>query len=598
MSTNSPLIRENVDLTPLTTFGTPAKTRFFAEYASERELRHIMRQPEYLDNEVFHLGGGSNVLFTSDWQGLVLRSAVRGLKSYAKDSEHVYLIAGAAEDWDEVVKFSIEQGLTGLENLSGIPGQAGASAIQNIGAYGAEAADHFFKAECFDVLTGETVTFDKEQCRFGYRDSFFKHEGRGRYYVLRVSYLLKPSDIAENLTYGPLRQLEDKLGRKPSPTEVRDCVLATRNAKLPDPAVTGSAGSFFKNPVVHPEFFRTMLQPEFPDMPFYETDGGIKIPAGWLIEHSGLKGQTVGGAQVWPQQCLVIANTGGATASDVTELADIIVKRVHETYNVILRREVNYATTGQSITILGSGTSKGVPELLCSCKTCRSENPHDKRLRTSALIKTADLNILIDVSPDFRQQALRLGIDRIDCVLLTHEHYDHVGGLDDLRPFCSDGEIPVYAQPRVAEALRQRLPYCFREHAYPGVPKINLHTFSDMPFYFRGVRIEPVEVMHGKMPITGFRIGKIAYVTDAKTIAPDEMTKLDDLDILVINALRQKDHFAHLTIDEALGIIRLIRPKHAILTHLSHEAGMHDELATRLPENVQPAYDGLTITTD
>lgn len=598
MSTNSPLIRENIQLADLTTFGIKANARYFAEYASERELRHIMRQPEYLDNEVFHLGGGSNVLFTSDWEGLVLRSAIRGIKYYAKDADNIFVIAGAAEEWDDVVKFSIEKGLTGLENLSGIPGQAGASVIQNIGAYGAEAADHFFKAECFDTFTGEIVTFNREQCQFDYRHSYFKGEGRGRYYILRVSYLLKPSGTAENLNYGPLKELEAKVGHKPTPAEVRECVIATRNIKLPDPAKIGSAGSFFKNPIVHPELFETLIRPQYPDMPFYTNpDGRIKIPAGWLIEHSGLKALKYGGAEVWPKQCLVIANTGDASSDDVVALADTVVTKVKDTFNITLHREVNYVTTRQTITILGSGTSKGVPELMCRCETCRSDNPHDKRLRSSALVQTAEMNILIDVSPDFRQQILAHGIDRIDCVLLTHEHYDHVGGIDDLRPFCAEGDIPVYALPRVADALRERLPYCFREHAYPGVPKIDLHTINDMPFYFRGVKIEPIEVFHGKMPITGFRIGKIAYITDMKTIEPDELAKLYDLDVLVINALRHTNHFAHLTIEEAVSIIQKVKPERAYLTHLSHEAGLHETLVDELPGNILPAYDGMSIST-
>ncbi len=595
---DSPLIKADVDLSPMTTFGIPAKARWYAEYADVRQLRHIMRQPEYQDSEVFHIGGGSNILFTRPYyDGMVLRSGIRGLRHYIKDDHTAFMIAGAAEEWDAVVAYAVENGLAGLENLSGIPGQAGASVIQNIGAYGAEAADTFFKAECFDTFTGETVTFDADACRFGYRDSIFKREARGRYYVLRVSFRLRPSTEASSLGYGPLRSLAEELGHTPSIADVRRRVIEIRNTKLPDPATVGSAGSFFKNPVVREHFYTSDLLPKFPDMPHYPAgDGNVKIPAGWLIEHAGLKGESSGGASVWPSQCLVIANTANATGADVVRLADHIRETVKARFNVSLSREVNYVQSGLTLTILGSGTSKGVPELGCSCHVCRSESPDDKRLRCSALVRVNDLNILIDSSPDMREQLLRAGIDRIDCVLLTHEHYDHVGGLDDLRPFCGEKPMPVYALPHVADAIRERLPYCFRTHAYPGVPRLDLRTFTDMPFYFQGVKIDPVEVMHGTMPIAGFRIGNLGYITDAKTIDPDELAKLSGVDTLVINALRRTEHFAHLTIDEALAVIRRLHTRRAYLTHLSHEAGLNADLAASLPDGVFPATDGLQVS--
>ncbi|MDE6340317.1 MAG: MBL fold metallo-hydrolase, partial [Muribaculaceae bacterium] len=247
------------------------------------------------------------------------------------------------------------------------------------------------------------------------------------------------------------------------------------------------------------------------------------------------------------------------------------------------------------VTVLGSGTSKGVPEVGCECRVCRSEDSHDKRLRASVLVETAGLRLLIDPSPDFRQQALRMRLADIDAVLVTHSHYDHVGGFDDLRPFCASDDLPVYVRKDVDADLRRRLDYCFREHLYPGVPTFDMHIIDNKPFYINGVKIEPVEVMHGNLPIYGYRIGDFAYITDAKTINEEEKEKLEGLDVLIINSLRDNPHFAHLSLSEALDLISELKPKTAYLTHFNHEAGLHRELEERTPENVHPAYDGMRI---
>ena len=589
-------IIENKDITSLTTFGIPVKARYFAEYSSERELLAISRREEFLNNEVLHIGGGSNLLFLNDFNGLVLHSTIKGIKEYRKDDDTVYAIAGAGEKWIDFVEWCLARNLAGVENLAHIPGEVGASAIQNVGAYGVEAKDVIHTVECFDTLSRKTVIFSNEECEFGYRDSLFKHdEVRGRYYVLRVSFKLNPDGKAHHLDYGPLRSLEEKLGREPSIREVAEEVTEVRKNKLPEPGETGSAGSFFKNPVVSTHFYEKMKE-EYPEMPGYSAgDGLTKLSAAWLIDHSGMKGYRIGGAEVYKKQPLVIVNAGYATASDVRRLADEVILRVRSNFYVTLKPEVNFIDTSITVTVLGSGTSKGVPEIGCVCRVCSSEDPHDKRLRASVLVETRGLRLLIDPSPDLREQALRLRLADIDAVLVTHSHYDHVGGFDDLRPFCGNFDLPIYLRKDVDEDLHRRLDYCFREHPYPGVPTFDMHDVGDEPFYINGLKIIPVEVMHGKLPILGYRIGNFAYVTDAKTISDVEKEKLENLDVLIINSLRDKPHFAHFSYAEAMEMVKELKPKRAYLTHFGHEAGLHTELEARCPENVKPSYDGMVI---
>ncbi|MDE5840431.1 MAG: MBL fold metallo-hydrolase [Muribaculaceae bacterium] len=249
------------------------------------------------------------------------------------------------------------------------------------------------------------------------------------------------------------------------------------------------------------------------------------------------------------------------------------------------------------VTVLGSGTSKGVPEIGCTCPTCLSSDPKDKRLRASVLVETHGMRILIDASPDLRQQALRLGLSQLDAVLLTHQHYDHVGGIDDVRPFCIESDLPIFANPQTAADLRTRVDYCFREHPYPGVPKLNLHEIECSPFLLNGLKIVPIEVMHGNLPIYGYRIGNFAYVTDAKTISEDEKDKLKDLDVLILNCLRvTHPHFAHLILPEALTLIDELKPKRCYLTHACHNLGKHEDISAILPPGVEYAYDGEVIS--
>ncbi len=592
---------QDFDLTPLTTFGIHAKARLFAEYASVRELTWISRQPEFLENEVLHIGGGSNLLFLSDFNGLVLHSRILERTIYRKDADTVFAIAGAGENWAEFVAWTIDQGLAGLENLSGIPGNVGASPVQNVGAYGVEAADVIHSVEVFDLESRTTKRLYPKDCGFGYRDSRFKHEWKGKYVVVRVSFRLSPSDMAANVEYGSLKGLSERLGHHPSPAEVAAEVIRIRDSKLPDPREIGSAGSFFKNPIVHRYFYEQEMCRERKDIPKYDIKDDpdhVKVPAGWLIEHAGMKGFRKGGAEVYPKQCLVIANVDHATARDVADVAEAVIHAVRRDFGVQLHPEVNYIDSRMTVTVLGSGTSKGVPEIGCKCRVCMSKDPFDKRLRASVLVKAAGQTILIDASPDFRQQALRQDLAYVDAVLITHSHYDHVGGIDDLRPLCGshEGPLPLYVSEDVEMDLRSRLDYCFREHLYPGVPTFSLERVSqESVLDINGLKVVPIRVMHGKLPIFGYRIGSFAYVTDAKSIPEEEMWKLENLDVLIVNALRDREHFAHFSVGEALDLIEQVRPKEAYLTHFNHEFGLHHEREATLPPNVHPAYDGLTL---
>lgn len=248
------------------------------------------------------------------------------------------------------------------------------------------------------------------------------------------------------------------------------------------------------------------------------------------------------------------------------------------------------------ITILGSGTSTGVPQIGCSCKVCTSPDFHDKRLRASALVETEDARILIDCGPDFREQILHCEFKALDGVLITHEHYDHVGGLDDLRPFCTFGDITIYADCITVEAVRLRMPYCFSKNRYPGVPKISLEEVSPhTPFKIKGTEIIPIRVMHGRLPILGYRIGNIAYITDLKTLPDEEWTLLENLDCLIVNALRPEPHDTHQSIADAIAMAKRVGAKDTYFIHMSHQAGLHTELQHQLPEHIHLTYDGMVI---
>ncbi len=249
------------------------------------------------------------------------------------------------------------------------------------------------------------------------------------------------------------------------------------------------------------------------------------------------------------------------------------------------------------LTFLGTGTSGGVPSIGCDCAVCRSTNPHDKRLRSAALLETDTTRILIDSGPDIRQQLLAQPFRKIDAVLLTHIHYDHVAGIDDLRPHCIFGDINIYADKSTVKGLKQTMPYCFTDKLYPGVPLLKLHTIVPHQHIRIGdIELLPIQVMHNRLPILGYRFGRLAYITDMKTIDADELRYLQGVETLVINALRfEKEHHSHQLVADAIKFSHRIEAQRTYLIHITHQIGFHDEANRRLPAGFQFPYDGMEI---
>ena len=250
------------------------------------------------------------------------------------------------------------------------------------------------------------------------------------------------------------------------------------------------------------------------------------------------------------------------------------------------------------ITFLGTGTSQGIPVIGSNHPVCLSTNIKDKRLRVSVLIEWNTFTYVIDCGPDFRQQMLNVSCKKLDGIIFTHEHADHTAGLDDIRPFFfRQGDIPIYAHKRVVSELKRRFDYIFTtENKYPGAPSVSINTIENKPFKVENIEVIPINGMHHKLQVFGFRFEKFAYLTDMKTVADEEITKLQNLDVLVVNALREEAHISHFNLDEALHFIKKVNPKKAYLTHISHLLGFHDDVQQKLPENVFLAYDNLQIT--
>lgn len=250
------------------------------------------------------------------------------------------------------------------------------------------------------------------------------------------------------------------------------------------------------------------------------------------------------------------------------------------------------------ITFLGTGASHGIPVIGCECDVCQSENPKDKRLRSSLLVEVGGKNLVIDAGPDFRQQMLREKITKVDAVLLTHEHKDHTAGLDDVRAFnyLMKRAMPIFGERRVLDSIKREYAYVFSDDRYPGIPEMDLHTITNELFTLDGIDVQPIQIFHHLLPVFGFRIENMAYVTDLKTIPETELGKLKGLDVLVLSALRVKPHISHLGLDEALDLIESLKPKKAYLTHISHMQHNYSVLENMLPANVHSAYDGLTVS--
>jgi UDP-N-acetylmuramate dehydrogenase len=335
-------LQRHADLSALNTFGVPARAEFLARFRDAEQLRDLLALPELQGIPRMVLGGGSNVLFTRDFPGAILLNEVPGISAVREDEQHVWVRVGAGVPWHQLVLHCVDHGWGGLENLSLIPGKVGAAPMQNIGAYGVEIKDTFVELEALRIQDGALVTFDREACRFGYRESYFKREGRDRYVILHVTFQLAKAPHTVNTSYGNIREeLERKGITAPTIKDVSEAVIAIRRSKLPDPAVIGNAGSFFKNPVV-PAAVAEHIRQQHPDMPAYPAgEGVVKLAAGWLIEKAGWKGHRANGHGVHDRQALVLVNHGGDTGNEIHALSGEIMQSIQERFGVELEREVN-----------------------------------------------------------------------------------------------------------------------------------------------------------------------------------------------------------------------------------------------------------------
>lgn len=334
-------VKENFSLSGLNTFGIHAHANYFAEAVSEEEVVDVLSSPPYNTLPLLVLGGGSNILFAKDFDGLVLQVNTKGIFVTEEDEMHVSVKAAAGEEWDGLVRFCVAKGFGGLENLSLIPGCVGAAPIQNIGAYGAEMKDAFFSLEALHISTMTKKIFTREECRFGYRDSIFKHEAKGQYIILSVTFRLGKQPVVDT-SFGVIKkELEAQHILNPGIHEVREAICAIRRSKLPDPKEIGNAGSFFKNPYVTAKHFQ-QLKSRYHGMPAYLMENGCyKLAAAWLIEQCGFKGMRRGDAGVHSKQALVLVNYGNATGNDLIALANDIRQSVKKRFEVEIEMEVN-----------------------------------------------------------------------------------------------------------------------------------------------------------------------------------------------------------------------------------------------------------------
>ncbi|WP_138993556.1 UDP-N-acetylmuramate dehydrogenase [Larkinella sp. C7] len=336
-------IQSHVSLKSYNTFGIDAKARYWVEIDTEEQLRTLFQVSEFLAAPKLILGGGSNLLFTRDFEGLVIKMSIQGIKVVREDASHVFVKAGAGVNWHQLVLFCVQNSYAGIENLSLIPGTTGAAPMQNIGAYGVEIEQVFDHLEAVDIQTGETRIFNHAECRFGYRESVFKHEAKGKYIISSVTFRLNKQPVF-HIEYGAIRETlatmgvsEDNLSIK----AISEAVIRIRRSKLPNPAEIGNAGSFFKNPEISKDDY-ARLKTEYPTLPGYPTgDLTMKVPAGWLIEQCGWKGKHIGPAGVHSKQALVLVNHGGATGAEILNVAHQVQQSVEDRFGIRLNPEVN-----------------------------------------------------------------------------------------------------------------------------------------------------------------------------------------------------------------------------------------------------------------
>jgi len=335
-------IEENISLKYLNTFGIRAKARYFTEVSSEEELQELIQQPAYRNNKHLILGGGSNILFTRDFDGLIIKSSLRGIKVISQTNDTVLIEVASGEIWHDLVLYCITNNYGGIENLSLIPGTSGASPIQNIGAYGVEIKDVITNVHAIDLITTMKRSFTNADCHFGYRESIFKHDLKDKYFISSITLRLTKNNHSLTTQYGAIQDVLKQYNiEHPTIKNISDVVIAIRQSKLPDPRVIGNAGSFFKNPTIPITLYKS-IKKDHPSIPSYPFDNqNVKVPAGWLIEQCGWKGKRIGDIGVHPQQALVLVNYGDGNGNEIFELAMNIQSSVVEKFNVKLSTEVN-----------------------------------------------------------------------------------------------------------------------------------------------------------------------------------------------------------------------------------------------------------------
>lgn len=333
-------IQENKSLKTYNTFGIDVKAKHFFEVNTIEELQQVLTLTEYPNR--FVISGGSNMLLTQDLDALVLHINLKGKFVLSEDEHFVHLKSMAGENWHELVMWTLDRGYGGLENLSLIPGNIGTAPIQNIGAYGVELKDSFVSCEAIEIATQQLVTFTNSECNFGYRDSIFKKESKGKYIITSVTLRLTKREHKKNTSYGAIEaKLQEKGILDPTIKNISEAVIAIRQEKLPDPKVLGNSGSFFKNPVIDAQSFREFIE-KHPEAPHYKvSENEYKIPAGWLIEQCGFKGKRFGDAGVHKNQALVLVNYGNATGEEILELAHRIMNKVKNQFGICITPEVN-----------------------------------------------------------------------------------------------------------------------------------------------------------------------------------------------------------------------------------------------------------------